>query len=73
MVYKNTHELVDSIKRKETTSAEILENLLTQIKSKNSDVNALVTLDVERAMDKAKEADLGFLPTFNNYHLYQSK
>ena len=73
MVYKNTHELVDSIKNKETTSAEILENLLTQIKSKNSDVNALVTLDVERAMDTAKEADLGFLPTFNNYHLYQSK
>jgi amidase len=57
MVYKNTHELVDSIKSKETTSAEILENLLTQIKSKNSDINAVVTLDEERAMDKAKEAD----------------
>ena len=57
MVYKNTHELVDSIESKETTSAEILENLLTQIKSKNSDINAVVTLDEERAMDKAKEAD----------------
>ena len=57
MIYKNTHELIDLIRDKEITSVEILENLLSQIKAKNSDVNAVVTLDAETAMDKAKEAD----------------
>ena len=57
MIYKNTHELIDLIRDKEITSVEILENLLSQINAKNSDVNAVVTLDAETAMDKAKEAD----------------
>ena len=57
MIYKNTHELIDLIRDKEITSVEILENLLSQIKAKNSDVNAVVNLDAETAMDKAKEAD----------------
>ena len=57
MIYKNTHELIDLIWDKEITSVEILENLLSQINAKNSDVNAVVTLDAETAMDKAKEAD----------------
>ena len=57
MIYKNTHELIDLIRDKEITSVEILENLLSQIKAKNTDVNAVVTLDAETAMDKAKEAD----------------
>ena len=39
MIYKNTHELIDLIRDKEITSVEILENLLSQIKAKNSDVN----------------------------------
>ena len=57
MIYKNTHELVDLIKNKELSSVELLENLLKRVEQVNPDLNAVVTLDADRAMDKAKKAD----------------
>ena len=57
MIYKNTHELVDLIKKKELSSVELLETLLDRVAQVNSDLNAVVALDADRAMDKAKKAD----------------
>ena len=57
MIYKNTHELVDLIKNKELSSVELLETLLKRVEQVNVDLNAIVALDAERAMDKAKKAD----------------
>ncbi len=57
MIYKNTHELVDLIKKKELSSVELLETLLDRVEQVNSDLNAVVALDADRAMDKAIKAD----------------
>ena len=58
MIYKNTHELVDFIKNKELSSVELLEALLKRVEQVNPDLNAVVALDADRAMDKAKKADV---------------
>ncbi len=57
MIFKNAHELVDLIKKKELSSVELLETLLKRVEQVNPDLNAVVTLDADRAMDKAKKAD----------------
>ena len=57
MIFKNAHELVDLIKKKELSSIELLETLLKRVEQVNPDLNAVVTLDADRAMDKAKKAD----------------
>ena len=54
MIYKNTYELVDLIKKKELSSVELLEALLKRVEQVNPDLNAVVALDADRAMDKAK-------------------
>ena len=51
MIYKNTHELVDLIKNKELSSVELLEALLKRVEQVNPDLNAIVALDADRAMD----------------------
>jgi len=55
MIFKNAHELVDLIKKKELSSVELLETLLKRVEQVNPDLNAVVTLDADRAMDKAKK------------------
>ena len=57
MIFKSAHELVDLIKKKELSSVELLETLLKRVEQVNPDLNAVVTLDADRAMDKAKKAD----------------
>ena len=54
MIFKNAHELVDLIKKKELSSVELLETLLKRVEQVNPDLNAVVTLNADRAMDKAK-------------------
>ena len=56
MIFKNAHELVDLIKKKELSSVELLETLLKRVEQVNPDLNAVVTLDADRAMDKAKKS-----------------
>ncbi len=57
MIFKNAHELIDLIKTKELSSVELLETLLKRVEQVNSDLNAVVVLDAERAMEKARQAD----------------
>ncbi len=57
MIFDNAHEILEKIKRKEVSSHEVLESFLTQVESVNPKINAIVALDAERALEKAKEAD----------------
>ena len=57
MIYKTVTELVKLIQKKEISSVEILDSLLKRINDKNPQINAVVALDADRAMEKAKKAD----------------
>ena len=52
MIYKTVTELVKLIQKKEVSSVEILDSLLKRIKDKNPQINAVVALDADRAMEK---------------------
>ena len=62
------------IKQKEVSAQEVLESL-KQVEEVNPSINAVVALDAERALEKAKEADKKLLqiktgsfawPTYDN-------
>ena len=57
MIFENAHEILAKIKRKEVSSQEVLESFLNQVEAVNPSINAIVALDAERALEKAKEAD----------------
>ena len=57
MIYENAKELVNKIKSKEISSVELLEAYLKQVEKVNPKINAVVVLDAERALEKAKKAD----------------
>ncbi len=50
-------ELAESIKTRKYSVTEVMENYLNQIERVNPYVNAIVSLDRERALNEAKEAD----------------
>lgn len=51
------HVLAEAVRRGEMSSVEIVEAHLVQISRHNSDLNAVVTLDVDDARARAREAD----------------
>ena len=51
MIYKTVTELVKLIQKKEVSSVEILDSLLRRINDKNSQINAVVALDADRALE----------------------
>jgi amidase len=51
------HELATIIRQHNATAQEVLETHLDQIARHNPSLNAIVTLDEERARQRAKEAD----------------
>ena len=53
MIYKDASELVNLIKNKNLSSVELLETFLDRIEKINPEINAVVTLDAERALQKA--------------------
>ena len=57
MIYKTVTELIKLIQKKEVSSVEILDSLLKRINDKNPQINAVVALDADRALEKAKKAD----------------
>ena len=57
MIYKDASELVNLIKNKNLSSVELLETFLDRIEKINPEINAVVTLDAERALQKATKAD----------------
>ena len=57
MIFENAHEVLKKIKQKEVSAQEVLESFLKQVEAVNPSINAVVALDAERALEKAKEAD----------------
>lgn len=57
IVFSSTTELADAIRRGQISASDVLEAHLTQIEKLNSSLNAIVTLDIEGARKRAKEAD----------------
>ena len=57
MIFYSAHEILEKIKQGEVSSLEVLESFLAQVEKVNPKINAIVALDIERAKEKAKEAD----------------
>jgi amidase len=56
-LFKSAQELAATIRRRRASATEVLEAHLQQISRYNHELNAIVTLDEERACARAKEAD----------------
>ncbi|MED5316915.1 MAG: amidase family protein, partial [Candidatus Neomarinimicrobiota bacterium] len=54
---QSASELVQQIKNKDISAVELLEKHLDRIGAVNPDINAVVTLDEERALERAAAAD----------------
>ena len=57
MIFDSAHEILEKIKQREVSSLEVLESFLAQVEKVNPTINAIIALDIERAKEKAKEAD----------------
>ena len=57
MIFNSAHEILEKIKQREVSSLEVLESFLAQVEKVNPTINAIVALDIERAKEKALEAD----------------
>jgi amidase len=57
LVFSNTMELAAAIQARDVSAADVLEAHLAQIALHNPALNAVVTLDAERARQRAREAD----------------
>lgn len=57
LAYRSAGELLGALRRRELGSRELLEHLLARIERWNGDLNAVVTLDLERARAAADAAD----------------
>lgn len=55
--YRSATDLVRALKAKEVGSRELLDHLLTRVEERNPQLNAVVTLDTERARATADAAD----------------
>lgn len=57
VVFWPAHAVAEAIRRRDISSAEVLEEHLSQVSKFNPALNAVVSLDVERARARAVEAD----------------
>ncbi|VEP16136.1 Amidase [Hyella patelloides LEGE 07179] len=57
IILTSASELARMIRQQEISAVEVLEAYLQQIERYNSQINAIVTLDAEKAMQRAKTAD----------------
>ena len=57
MIFENAHEILKKIKQKKVSAQEVLESFLKQVEAVHPSINAVVALDAERALEKAKKAD----------------
>ena len=58
MINLSLKELHESLIKKEFSSVELTEFFLNRIKKYNADINAFITIDTEKSLDQAKQADL---------------
>jgi len=57
LLFSSTTELADAIRARQFSAVEVLEAHLAQIDKHNPTLNAVITLDAERAHERAQEAD----------------
>jgi amidase len=57
LVFQTAHQLARAVRERKVSAKEVLEAHLAQIAFHNPKLNAIVTLDEERARRRAKEAD----------------
>src|SRR5438105_4226245 len=57
IVFSSTTQLAAAIRTGRVTAVEVLEAHLAQIEQRNPTLNAVITLDAERAYERAREAD----------------
>ena len=57
LLYSSTTELATSIRARDVSASEALDAHLAQFEARNAELNAIVTIDVERARARAREAD----------------
>src|SRR6266487_3405586 len=57
IVFSSTTQLAAAIRTGHVSATEVLEAHLTQIDTHNAALNAIVTMDAERARERAQEAD----------------
>jgi amidase len=55
--FRRAVDLAAAIRKREVSSAELLDHYLARVERLNPKLNAVVTLDVERARKRAREAD----------------
>jgi amidase len=55
--YKSAHELAADIKAKEISAVELLRYFVERVEKYNPKLNAIIWMDVERALERAQEAD----------------
>ena len=58
IVFSSTTELAEKIKTRELSSFEVISAFIAQIEKQNSTYNAIVLINKENALQKAKQADL---------------
>jgi amidase len=57
VVYSSTTQLATAIREGRVSATEVLKAHLAQIETRNPALNAVITLDAERACERAREAD----------------
>lgn len=57
VVFWPAHAVAEAIRKRDISSAEVLEEHLSQVSKFNPALNAIVSLDIERARAKARKAD----------------
>ena len=57
IAFRSAHELSAAIRRRELSSRELLDTFVDRVEQLNGTVNAVVTLDLERARAAATRAD----------------
>jgi len=61
LVFASTAQLAAAIRTEEVSATEVLQAHLAQIARENPTLNAIITLDVERAEQRAREADAAYV------------
>src|SRR5689334_3336744 len=56
-VFSSTTQLAAAIRARQVSATEVLQAHLAQIDRHNATLNAVITLDAERAFERAREAD----------------
>jgi amidase len=56
-VFRSTTALASAVQRKQISATELLAAHIGQIEARNPPLNAIVTLDLERARERARQAD----------------